>query len=247
MKSIQISSVGNVIFSPRRQAIQEGAQEILGEPRARWNRLTWDESGLYSMTTGAAGLDDSCAGNVMIPWLWPVGSGYALVSHPSSQHNSPFDHQLEICWSRRQLHCEFHRRFHLIPARPLPHYVLRGNGVPAAPHHSPKPSRAPVHFRWVGKRSDHGLDSSTSELEDGQRSSVQLIEAEAEINDVHQYSRLVTDFVVVIKFFCSASNPPPHISALARGMSAQSPGQHAARPVPKLKWWWCCSSQRLRV
>ena len=88
-----------MIFSHRRQAIQEAGQEVSGEPGARLNRLTWDENGL--------GLIDSRAGNVMIPRPWPAESGYAGVFHPSSQHH---DHQLKICWSRRQRQCQFHRR-----------------------------------------------------------------------------------------------------------------------------------------
>ena len=89
------------------------------------------------------------------------------------------------------------------PRASLPHVLAanpvcpRTHGVLAALHHPPKPrlssdERAPVHFGWVGIRRDHSVEPSTNVLEDGQRSSVQLVEAEAVVNDVHQHPRFVS-------------------------------------------------------
>ena len=121
VKTIQTPIAGKMIFSPRRQSIQEAGQEVVGEPLARLNRLTWDDNSLC--LDGDArddGLIEARAGNVMIPWPSKAECGFVLVSHSFSQHHGPFFHLLEICLSRCQRQCPFHRRLHPIPARSLP-------------------------------------------------------------------------------------------------------------------------------
>ena len=82
-------------------------------------------------------------------------------------------------WRDDQRQCQFHRhlllilpRFQLPDLAASPAHVLRGrdvlrtHGVPAAPIiHGRR------HCRCVGIRRNHGLDSSTCELQNGQRSS----------------------------------------------------------------------------
>ena len=99
---------------------------------------------------------------------------------------------------------------------PRVHDVLRTHGVLDAPHPSTEVTTA-----------FNGLEHLRSRLAFfySQQSSVQLIETVAEINDVHQHSRLMTDSVVVTKFFDTLPirKPPPHISILARGTSERLP------------------------
>ena len=200
---------------------------------------------LFDGASRAAGLIDSRVRN-------PCG---VRVCSPSSQHHGPCDHRLEICWSRRQHQCQFHRRLYLIPARSLPpvlptdpahvplaHGVLRTHGVQAAPHHPPKP---PLSSDEPGSRSQSmgwntPTSPSTSKLKHGRRPSVQLIQTKSAVNDVHQHPRLVANSVVVIQLFCSASSPNTNSSRL------RTPGPLAAHPDRKWKGWWR-GSRRLHL
>ena len=104
--------------------------------------------------------------------------------------------------------------------------------VPAAPHHPPKPllsSNDPwpssPSSRWNTLRSRSWIlrQASSKKANDPmfRRSSVQLIEAETETNDVNQHSRLVTRLCRCHQAFVSLPirKPPRHISVITRGKS----------------------------
>ena len=217
-----------MIFSPRRHATQEAGEEVFGEPRASGTRtafVRWRYKSRRTDRLPRPKCHDSpavaCRVRVCPGFPTALRSTTVLLTtccRFAGPVVSASVHSIDAStWSQRDPCRPSSKQIQLMFLTHTASWVPTECPLHAIIHqsrHCHQTSRSCLSTMGWNTLS-HSLEPLTSELEDGQRSSVQLIETKALANDVHHRSRLVTD----IKFFVPfpIRIPPPHISMLARG------------------------------